>query len=117
MRYRALDASGDMTFGQSQANFLVNSSAGVAQAIMTRLGLLEGEWFLDNTEGLPIDQIIGAHTQGTRDLVVRQRILDTQGVAEILRYTSNYDGTTRQFSVAAEVSTAYGTLTINKVFG
>jgi hypothetical protein len=53
MRYRKLDANGDYTFGGGSNDFLVNTPETVAQAVMTRLNLLQGEWFLDTTAGMP----------------------------------------------------------------
>ena len=52
MRNRAMDANGDYQFGRSGL-FLVDSPAGVAQAIKTKLLLAAGEWFLDADEGTP----------------------------------------------------------------
>jgi hypothetical protein len=64
MRYRTLDANGDYTFGQNGANFLVNSPAAVGQAVLTRVKLMQGEWFLDQTAGTPYDtEILGAGTE------------------------------------------------------
>lgn len=107
MRYRALDANGDMTFGHGSANFTVNTPATVAQAISTRLKLDEGEWFLDVTEGLPLNQILG-FTRRTRDIAIRTRILQTQGVTGIVSYGSQLDSRTRAFTVEATVNTIYG---------
>ncbi len=53
-RVRKLDANGDYSFGQGEANFWVNNAAGVAQNVETRLGLLEGEWFLDKNSRDPL---------------------------------------------------------------
>jgi hypothetical protein len=115
MRYRTLDANGDYTFGQNAANFLVDSPAAVAQAIQTRLKLIAGEWFLDQTAGTPYyTDILGAGTQSTRDLAVQTVILETQGVTSIAEYASYLDPSTRQFTIAATVNTQYGQVTITQ---
>lgn len=115
MRYRTLDANGDYTFGQAGQNFYVDSPAAVAQAIQTRLKLIQGEWFLDQTVGTPYNtQILGAGTESTRDLAVQTVILETQGVNEILDYASYLNPSTRQFTVAATVDTIYGQTTITQ---
>ena len=110
MRYRALSADGDYTIGRAQ-QFLVDSPACVAQAVRTRLALHAGEWFLDNAEGTPYEtEILGAGTAGTRDLSVKERILSTPGVSEILSYSSTVSD--RTFSVAVVISTVYGTTSL-----
>ena len=114
MRYRALDAAGDMTFGAGSANFLVNSPDAVAQAVMTRLRLLTGEWFLDTSEGTPYaTQILGRNTEATYDQAIRERILDTEGVTELVRYSSSLVG--RRLSIDATIDTVYGQATISGV--
>ncbi|WP_144156565.1 hypothetical protein [Paraburkholderia sp. BCC1885] len=112
MRYRMLDANGDYTWGQAGQNFLINSPAAVGQAILTRLKLMQGEWFLDQTAGTPYDQILGAGTESTRDLAVQTVILQTQGVSEIVEYASYLNPTTREFIWAVTVDTIYGTTTV-----
>lgn len=113
MRYRKLDANGDYTFGNQQADFLRDSPEAVAQAVSTRLKLGQGEWFLDKTEGMPWDtQVLGERTAGTRDSAVQKRILGTQGVVQIDDYQSVTDPETRKFTPTAEITTAYGTATI-----
>lgn len=113
MRYRALSAAGDYQFGRSGI-FLKDSAAAVAQAILTRLNLWAGEWFLDTKEGTPYEaQILGHNTQATRDLAIQQRILGTVGVTELTSYSSSVAG--RRLSVSATVQTQYGTTTLTTV--
>ena len=115
MRYRTLSPTGDYTWGENGSNFLVDSPAAVAQAIQTRLKLISGEWFLDQTAGTPYNtEILGAGTQSTRDLAIQTVILETQGVTEIADYASYLDPSTRQFTVAAVVNTQYGQTTITQ---
>jgi hypothetical protein len=109
MRYRKLDAAGDYTFGNSGADFFVNSAEAVAQAVMTRLKLWRGEWFVDPRDGTPwLEQITGAHNQGVRDMAIKQRILQTPGVLAITQYHSSLDPVTRKFAVTATVRTVFG---------
>jgi len=116
MRYRALDANGDMRFGRSQVDFLVDSPEAVSQAVSTRLRLLTGEWFLDVTEGTPYTtEVLGTDTESTYDLAIRDRILSTEGVTEIVAYSSELDPNTRALSIQATIDTIYGQTTIAEV--
>jgi hypothetical protein len=116
MRVRAQSADGDYTFGQGQANFLIDSPEAVAQVIKTRLLLMTGEWFLDTTDGTPYaTQILGTGTSSTRDLAVKRRILQTPGVKQITSYSSSV--VDRKFSVSVTVDTIYGqTATVEVAF-
>jgi hypothetical protein len=107
MRYRALSAEGDYTFGQGNANFLINVPAAVGQAARTRLLLITDEWFLDFTEGTPWGtQILGSNTQATRDLAIKSRLLGTPGLTQIARYASTVEA--RKFIPEAVLDTVYG---------
>jgi len=109
MRYRRLDANDDYTVGNGGLSFHVNSPDAVGQAVLTRLRLLLGEWFLDVTEGTPYHpDILGEHTQPTYDLAIRNRISTTDGVTSIVSYSSNLDTTTRALKVNATIDTVYG---------
>ncbi|WP_334037473.1 hypothetical protein [Burkholderia gladioli] len=113
MRYRKQDANGDYVFGGSANDFLVNSPDAVAQAVLTRLRLLQGEWFLDTTVGMPwATQVLGKNTQGTADAAIRTCILGTSGVTEITAYSSSIDSSTRKLSVTVTINTLYGATTI-----
>lgn len=107
MRYRALSPSGDYTFGQGVANFLVNTPACVGQAVQTRLRLLTKEWFLDLTDGTPYDpDVEGKNTASTRDLAIKNRVLKTPGVTGISAYRSTL--VDRNFAPQLTIDTIYG---------
>lgn len=107
MRVRRLDDAGDMTFGQGSANFLIDSSACVAQNIKTRLELWTGEWFLDDREGMPWStEVLGSGTKPIYDLAIKTRILETPGVTEIDDYTSQR-GADRRLVVSGSVVTQF----------
>lgn len=110
MRYRALSETGDYTFGAGPANFLVNLPATVAQSVLTRLRLWQGEWFLDVTVGTPwLQQILGTGKgKALRDLAIQTRVLQTVGVTGINTYESIIDPVTRKMSVKMMITTIYG---------
>lgn len=117
MRYRKLDEQGDMVFGAGLAAFHIDSVEAVAQAVRTRLALWKREWFLDLEEGLDWEnEILGVHTEGSRDLALRAHILETQGVTEIVAYFSTLDPTTRRFTVNVTLETVYGTASLEESF-
>ncbi|MFP3756782.1 hypothetical protein SB751_23100 [Cupriavidus sp. SIMBA_020] len=113
MRYRKLSATGDYVFGGQHADFYKDTPEAVGQAVLTRLRLLRGEWFLDKAEGMPWStEVLGKYTNGTYDAAIRQRILGTQGVQQITAYSSSLDTQKRALSVTATISTIYGTTTV-----
>lgn len=109
MRVRKLDANGDYTIGQGQANFWINAPEGVAQKVQTRLGLWEGEWFLDNTVGTPyLQQILGYGTASLRDIAIMTVIRETDGVSAINSYSSVVGGNgPRSLVVSGTITTIY----------
>lgn len=110
MRYRKLSPTGDYAFGQAQGDFWVNVPDGVAQAVATRLRLRLGTWFLDVTEGTDWNgRVLGNRTALTRDAELRQRVLNTPGVTQILNYNSSIDPNTRRFGAALSLDTQFGT--------
>lgn len=119
MRYRKEDANGDYSFGHQEADFYIDTPAGVAQAVKTRLGLYTGEWFLDTTDGTPWrTEVLGKYTQDSYDAVIKDRILTTQvitaqlvttaGVNSITAYSSAFDPDARKLQVNATLDTIYG---------
>ncbi|ETS31237.1 MULTISPECIES: hypothetical protein [Photorhabdus] len=107
MRYRR-EIDNDYVFGRGEASFLINSPETVAQAVKTRLMLRSGEWFLDDREGTDYDKVLGKGTSSFYDLIIRQRILQTQGVSEIIHYRSERNPNTRKITITATIDTIYG---------
>lgn len=110
MIYRALDANGDYSLGKGIQDFLTDAAA-VAQAIKTNIQLLKGEWWEDIEEGLPLFQSILSQT-GTPenlqavDMIIKDRISNTQGVASIQSFSSTYIN--RRYSFLCTVTTLTG---------
>lgn len=109
MRYRKLDDQRDMTFGAQQSDFYRDVPEAPAQAVQTRLGLLSGEWFLDFAEGTPYQGgVLGKYTMDSAEPVIRDRILNSQGVASIVDYDQQFNGDTRTLTISASITTLYG---------
>jgi hypothetical protein len=117
MRYRKwTDGNTDIMYGHGQADYWTDDAMGVAQAVVSRLRLLSGEWFLDLAEGTPyVGGVFGKHTKQSYDPVIRARILDTEGVTSITFYESVFDGETRNITISVAIDTEYGPATIQEV--
>lgn len=116
MIYRKLDIDGDYTFGGNGNSFYRNDALGVAQSVVTRLKLWENEWFLDISEGMPyLDGVMGKYTIDDVDSIIKERIINTEGVVEITSYQSSFNPDLRKFSVSVTISTIYGEAVINEV--
>lgn len=112
MKYRMLDANGDYVFGKGPSEFLVNTPATVGQGVETRLNLFTNEWFIDLLKGLPVlDEILGTGTQSIYDQVIQEYILDSEGVTQIIDYSSTLDAS-RHLAVTAKIDTVYGVTTV-----
>jgi hypothetical protein len=108
VRYRKLDINGDMTFGHGGLDFYKNEPVGVGQAVYTRLKLMQGEWFLDKTVGMPYStQVFVEGGRFTADRAAQRTILETQGVTDLAGYNSVINSA-RAWSVRAVVNTVYG---------
>ena len=116
MRYRKLSDEGDMTFGSQQADFLRNTPETVAQAVVTRLKLWLGEWFIDQSEGTPYQQAaLGKHTRASIEPAIRSRILETEGVTSIESFDMSVDPDERKVTINATINTAYGSVEVQGV--
>lgn len=116
MLYRLLDADKDYSFGKGIQNMISGREA-VAQAIYTRLFLLQGEWWEDLEDGLPLMQrILGfRNTQQAADLLIRKRILETKDVSELYNFSSEFNPETRAYTFSCTVATVYGQAALSEV--
>ena len=112
MRVRAQDANGDMIFGHSQQDFLINSIPAVAQIIETTLRLVLGEWYQDLSVGVPyLSGVLGYQNKDTADQTLISQVTALQWVTGLANWQSTIDPTTRKYSsVSATVYTQFGEL-------
>ena len=117
MIVRKEDPNGDMVFGLGDNNtHYRNSPEAVAQAVMTSLKLFEGEWFLDVTAGIPYYQkILGFNNMTQFDFIIKEAILNVQGVVSLASYSSSYNSYSRKATVNAKINTEYGTTTVSAI--
>ena len=118
IKYRSLDVNGDYVFGKNAQSYLSGTLA-VAQAIQTRLKLLQGEWWEDTSDGFPLFQnILGQpgtpENLAAIDLLIKDRISETQDVTSIASFTSTYIN--RQYTATATINTKYGNSSVEVVF-
>src|SRR3954468_21270749 len=92
---RRLDANHDMTFGRGMQDIATGGES-TQQRVSCRLMVMLGEWFLDLDDGMPWFQPTGTGVKpimgGGPDSLAyaeawaKRRILETDGVEEILRF-------------------------------
>jgi len=111
MMTRRLDANWDMTFGHGLANYYRDSNEGIGQNIKSRLLLILGEWFLDVNDGTPWWSIVGVKPVDNvaAEAWIRQRVMGTEGVVEITKFTLGINPANRQGIVSITVRTIYST--------
>lgn len=113
---RALDKNGDPLRGSGLGSFFTDIEA-VAQIIGTRLRLLQGEWFLNQSDGTPVFQSLLGHPTTTEAvaLILRQRILGTPYVISIQSLQVVYGKAGRTFAFFATVLTQFGVINVTTV--
>lgn len=114
MRYRKLDANGDMVFGHGCKDYYKDQVEAVSQAVLTRLLLWKKEWYLDKEEGTPYrEDVLGRGTEASALRAIQTRILETPGVRRLISFEANQDPETRHAIFTIELETDYGEVTIN----
>lgn len=116
MIYRRLDDNGDFVLGQGRGEFYSGVEA-VAQAVVTHIKLLLGEWWEDVDNGTPLWQsMLGSpgseENLNSVDNIIKDRILstklnDTNLITSIDSYERIYSSSTRKYSFEAQVTTIF----------
>jgi len=80
---------------------VVLDAEAVGQHVRQRLKTFEGEWFLDNTAGVPwLQEILGkGYDPALSEAVIKGEILDTHGVTELADFNIGYSRATRELLV------------------
>lgn len=113
MTVRKLDpVTGDIVTSGQQ---FTNGQDEIAQTIRTRLKLFLGEYFRDITDGTPWFQSILTKrgTLSSKDAIIKRRLRQTEGVTQLIEFTTDYDIQSRKYTVNAKVDTPFGIVPIN----
>lgn len=105
MIVRALDSSGDWTFGGSLNNYKRNNLA-IQQNIQTRLSSFIGNCFFDMGAGIDWFTFLGGKEPLGLSLAISAVILNTPSVLGLLQLSFNVT-TSRQFQISYQVQTSY----------
>lgn len=116
MLTRRLDNTWDMSFGKGMNNFARDAEA-TGQKVKTRLLLLRAEWFLDTSAGVPYLQQIMVKPADLplAESLIKQCILATEGVLEIISFTMTLNPENRKLSVETSIRTTYDDISTIKV--
>jgi len=110
MRYRKLGANNEPYMGRGKQDYISDAEA-VGQAVITRLKLFRGEWWDDETIGIPLWQtmlgIVGTK-KASIDRILQDTILATQGVRRIIEMDSRFNSETRGYDFYCAIDTIYG---------
>ncbi|ODN40961.1 hypothetical protein [Piscirickettsia litoralis] len=77
----------------------------LAQRLSIKLNTFQGEWFLDDTAGIPYFQnILGNKvTADVIDSIFKKAILEESEVSTILEFTSSIDNAKRKYTYTARI--------------
>lgn len=86
------------------------SSEALAQKLRLRLSMVQGEYFLDTTIGIPYTTrvLVKAPDKVIIDAYFKREILRTAGVAEIKSYSSVYNASARSLQISFTVIDSSG---------
>lgn len=89
---------------------IVEGAEACGQHARQRLMTFQGEWFLDNTAGVPwLSEIMGKqYNPELAEAVVKNEILDTDGVTDISSFSVSFNNEVRNLIIKQiEISTIY----------
>ena len=82
----------------------VHKQTATQQAIIRRLRLFLGEYFLNGTEGTPwFQRILGKNNPDVAEANIKERILNTKDVITLSRFEFNFSPKTRIISIYAQI--------------
>ena len=107
-----MDGTQDMVFQNGACPVKGEEGNVVAQRLFIMLRTWTQDWFLNLSHGVPYKSILGSKMpKESIDLIIQQKVLAEQGVAEIVVWYSSFEGTTRTYECNFQVRTTNGTVT------
>lgn len=95
------EATNDLVIEAGNIKMTTTETEAVAQKIQSRLQVVQGEWFLDNTIGIPWFTKIFKKNPDFNEIktLLLVAITNTTGVASVTEFTPKYSRATRLYSV------------------
>lgn len=89
--------------------------AQIEQHLKIKLWLFKGEWFLDTSVGVPYFEDILVKNPNIPNIesILKQKILSTPGVNEILEFSIAFDRQARNLTVDFKADTDFGVATVS----
>ena len=111
-----LDISHDIAIENNDI-VLISSSDEVKQRLLQNLKSFYGDWFLNLTSGVPYYQDIFRKDYDVEviSVILKQTILNTLGVLELLSFELSIDDTARKLSLSFDVRATDKTISISEV--
>jgi hypothetical protein len=105
----ALNTSGDLLFTQQDLQTVIGVNE-IAQNLKIRLGTFLGEYYLNTLVGIPYyeEVFVKPANQIRVDSLFKNEILNTNGILELTKYESGFNGTTREYTINFSVRTVTG---------
>jgi hypothetical protein len=102
MRTLKIDAdTGDLVF-ENGAVEVIDADEALAQSIRSRVRMIRGEWYADESIGLPLPN------DGQTEADVRREVEAVEGIASMSSYSREVDRTTREATITVTVIKATG---------
>jgi len=117
MKYRRLDENGDMMPVTAENHHLEGAEA-VGATIRSRLLSFRGEWWENPDDGIPSGLFFGRTTDENKrvlEALLRERLMETQGVNAIVALTIRDDPATRKRTISVTVDTDDGETSVEVV--
>lgn len=111
-----IDDSGELVIEDNDLVF-VSDLDQVMQHVKIRLRTFYGEWVFDTTRGIKYFEeiFVKQPNKSVVDGLIKQAIIETAEVTELVEYSSVIDEVSRQIDISATINTIYGTMQITEV--
>lgn len=110
MFIRKLTDDGDIEFGKGNSSFYKDSPEAVGTAVQMRFNLMFGELIFNTLAGTNL--YLDGMNKESIDTIVRERILGTKDVIDILSFESEHIKETRTYKAIISLYTTYGNTNI-----
>lgn len=103
--------TGDLSITEGKLRLTQTIPEDTRQRLSIKLRTYRGEWFLDLDAGLPyLQEILVKGNKTLADTLIKNKIRQDSGVAQLIDYVSSINNTTNTFIVSFRASTTDGTI-------